>query len=64
MTIGGLIGLILHVGMTAGAYNPPLNHVFVASESSPLQEHFSQISQRFSILIHFSESLCYKFVVI
>ncbi|XP_076034885.1 zinc transporter 6-A-like [Oratosquilla oratoria] len=50
LTLGGIVGLILHISMTLCTHNPPLAYVLQSSQSSPLQEHVADICQ--SICIH------------
>ncbi|XP_069184008.1 zinc transporter 6 [Procambarus clarkii] len=45
LSIGGMIGLVLHLGMTSLAHNPPLTQVLRASQSSLLQEHVADMCQ-------------------
>ncbi|XP_042233924.1 zinc transporter 6-like isoform X2 [Homarus americanus] len=43
LSIGGMLGLVLHLGMTTLAHNPPLTQVLRASQSSLLQEHVADM---------------------
>ncbi|XP_042883331.1 zinc transporter 6-like isoform X1 [Penaeus japonicus] len=45
LCMGGIVGLLLHLGMTALAHNPPLTQVLRASQSSLLQEHVADMCQ-------------------
>ncbi|KAK8396935.1 hypothetical protein O3P69_005137 [Scylla paramamosain] len=43
LSIGGVLGLFLHLGMTSLSRNPPLAQVLRASQSSLLQEHVADM---------------------
>nr|XP_027228322.1 zinc transporter 6-like isoform X3 [Penaeus vannamei]XP_027228323.1 zinc transporter 6-like isoform X4 [Penaeus vannamei] len=45
LCMGGIVGLLLHLGMTVLAHNPPLTQVLRASQSSLLQEHVADMCQ-------------------
>lgn len=45
LSMGGIVGLILHLGMTTLAQNPALKQVLRASQSSFLQEHVADMCQ-------------------
>lgn len=45
LSVGGILGLVLHLGMTTLAHNPPLTQVLRASQSSLLQEHVADMCQ-------------------
>lgn len=49
LSSGGLVGLILHLGMTSLSRNPPLAQVLRASQSSLLQEHVADMCHRLDL---------------
>lgn len=57
LSIGGMGGLVLHLGMTGMARNPPLAQVLRVSQSSLLQEHVADMCHR-SEIIHTVNAGC------